>query len=360
MCTAEELPSACDDGPFGKGAGGQLRYRVTVGARDSETLWVAVMGSDKGPREARAELRAALRDPDRELAAKIRARERWGALTRLSLPGDRRLQQAVDWGKQNLLDLTRYSEDLQIRWLDQGREYTAPLGTVDSARWVGAGYPDYPWMFATDAEYTAFASVTMGQFEQIKDHMLDLREVSEILNNGSGIVTHEVISEGSNWFGQDSRNPTTGAYNFNTDETVKFPSAVALIWRWTGDDRFRRELYDFSVRGMRAVVDRLDEDDDGWPEGSGNVERGRHGRREARQLGVPDPRPLRPGRPGARRGRPQHARVGDRPRPPAAPAVRGRLVVPGLARRRRSTRTRSTTRRSAATTTSSRTSTGSA
>ena len=25
---------------------------------------------------------------------------------------------------------------------------------------------------------------------------------------------------------------------------------------------------------MRAVVDRLDEDDDGWPEGSGNVERG--------------------------------------------------------------------------------------
>ena len=274
VCTAEEMPSACDDGPYGKGAGGQLRYRVTVGARDSETLWIGVTGSDKGPREARAELRAALRDPDRALAAKIRERERYGALTRLSLPGDRRLQQAVDWGKQNLLDLTRYSEDLQIRWLDQGRQYPAPLGTVKSARWVGAGYPDYPWMFATDAEYTAFASVTMGQFEQIKDHMLDLREVSEILNNGSGIVTHEVISEGSNWFGHDSRNATTGAYNFNTDETVKFPSAVALIWRWTGDDRFRRELYDFSVRGMRAVVDRLDEDDDGWPEGSGNVERG--------------------------------------------------------------------------------------
>jgi hypothetical protein len=272
------MPSFCDDGPFGKGAGGQLRYRVTVGARDSETLWIAVMGSDQGPRDARGELRAALRDPDRELAAKVRARERWGSLTRLSLPGDRRLQAAVDWGKQNLLDLTRVSEDLQIRWLDQGNQYTAPLGTVERARWVGAGYPDYPWMFATDAEYTAFASVTMGQFEQIKDHMLDLREVSEILNDGSGIVTHEVISEGSNWFGQDSFviDPTTGdrRYNFNTDETVKFPSAVALIWRWTGDDRFRGELYDFSVRGMRAVVDRLDTDDDGWPEGSGNVERG--------------------------------------------------------------------------------------
>jgi hypothetical protein len=273
VCTAEEPPSACDDGPFGKGAGGQLRYRVTVGARDSETLWIAVTGSDKGPREAAAELRAALRHPARQLEAKIGARERWGAMTRLSLPGDRRLQQAVDWGKQNVLDLTRASEDLQIRWLDQGNEYTAPLGTVERARWVGAGFPDYPWMFATDGEYTAFASVAMGQFEPIKDHLVGLRDVSEILNDGSGIVTHEVISDGSNWFGEDSINPRNGAYNFNTDETVKFPSAVALVWRWTGDDRFRDELYDFSVRGMRAVVDRLDTDDDGWPEGSGNVER---------------------------------------------------------------------------------------
>ncbi len=123
-------------------------------------------------------------------------------------------QQAVDWGKQNVLDLTRSSEDLQIRWLDQGRQYSAPLGTVKRARWVGAGYPDYPWMFATDGEYTAFASVAMGQFEAIKDHLIGLRDVSEILNDGSGIVTHEVIPDGSNWFGQDSRNATTGARNF--------------------------------------------------------------------------------------------------------------------------------------------------
>jgi hypothetical protein len=274
VCTAEEPPSACDDGPFGKGAGGQLRYEVSVRAGRSETLWIAVMGSDKGRNDARRELRAALHDPAGELAAKIANRERWGARTRLSLPGDPRLQQAVDWGKQNVLDLTRYSEDLQVRWLDQGNQYTAPLGTVRRARWVGAGFPDYPWMFATDGEYTAFASVAMGQFEAIEDHLIGLRDVSEILNDGSGIVTHEVISEGGNWFGNDSRNPTSGAYNFNTDETVKFPSAVALVWRWTGDDRFRDELYDFSIRGMRAVVDRLDEDDDGWPEGSGNVERG--------------------------------------------------------------------------------------
>ena len=56
VCTAEEPPSACDDGPFGKGKGGQLRYAVTVPAGASRTLWVAVAGSDKGPAAARREL----------------------------------------------------------------------------------------------------------------------------------------------------------------------------------------------------------------------------------------------------------------------------------------------------------------
>jgi hypothetical protein len=277
VCTAQELPSACDDGPFGKGKGGQLRYEVTVPAGGSQTLWVAVAGSDKGLAPARAELAAALQDPDAELAAKMADRERWGAQTRLSLPGDPRLAQAVDWGKQNILDLTRTAQDLQIRWVNQGKQFPPPEGTVERARWVGAGFPDYPWMFATDGEYTAFASVAVGQFAQIKDHLRGLRDVSEILNDGSGVVTHEVVSEGTNWFGHDSRHvePTGEVkYDFNTDETVKFPSAVALIWRWTGDDAFRDEMYDFSKRNLRYVVDKLDDDGDGWPEGSGNVERG--------------------------------------------------------------------------------------
>jgi hypothetical protein len=68
------------------------------------------------------------------------------------------------------------------------------------------------------------------------------------------------------WFGQ---NADPG----NTDETTKFPSAVALIWRWTGDNGFRDEMYDFTKRNMRYVVRELDDDGDGWPEGLGNVER---------------------------------------------------------------------------------------
>jgi hypothetical protein len=272
VCQAQEPPSACDDGPFGRGEGGQLRYRVTVRGNSSKTLWIAVAGSDEGLGDARRELRAALRDPEDEFEDKVEDRERWGRWTQLSLPGDPRLKDAVDWGKQNILDLTRVAEDMEIRWTDQGKQFPPPDGTVRRARWVGAGFPDYPWMFATDGEYTAFASVAVGQFEPIEDHLIALRDISDILNDGSGVVAHEAVSDGSIWFGHDSRQ-ANGTYNFNTDELVKFPSAAALVWRWNGDNRFRDELYDFSKRTLRYTIERLDEDGDGWPEGSGNVER---------------------------------------------------------------------------------------
>src|SRR4029453_7149412 len=118
----------------------------------------------------------------------------------------------------------------------------------------------YPWIFGTDAEYTAFAAVSVGQFDAIKEHLRALRGISDILNNPSGVAPHEVVADGSIWFGHDSRhtNPDGSiAYDFNTDETVKFPSVVALLWRWTGDDRFRDELYDFAVRNLRYVVRNL-------------------------------------------------------------------------------------------------------
>ena len=62
-------------------------------------------------------------------------------------------------------------------------------------------------------------------------------------------------------------------YDFNTDEIVKFPGAVALIWRWTGDDAFRDEMLDFTRRNLEYVRTKLDDDGDGWPQGNGNVER---------------------------------------------------------------------------------------
>jgi hypothetical protein len=268
---ADPKPSACDDGPFGRGTGGQLTYTVSLPAHGSKTVWLAVAGSDNGLTSARQELGKVLKDPAKQFAAKTAARAQLAAHTTLSLPGDPLVQQAVDWGKQNLADLTLSAQNLQVRWTNQGKQFQAPLGTVPDATWIGAGYPDYPWIFGTDAEYTAFAAVSVGQFDAIESHMRALRDISDILNNRSGVVVHEAVSDGSIWYGHDSQ--TNGVNDFNTDETVKFPSTVAMIWRWTGDNKFRDDMYDFTKRNLHYVVNNLDADHDGWPEGSGNIER---------------------------------------------------------------------------------------
>ena len=278
-CAADQtpapMPSECDDGPFGRGTGGQLRYNVKVPGGGSTTVWIAVAGSENSVAEARGELAELIEDPAAQLAAKRAAREALGRWTKLELPGNQLLEDSIEWGKQNLADLTQTATDLEIRWTNEGKEWTFE-GAVPRITWVGAGFPDYPWLFAVDGEYTAHGSVTLGQFEPIKDHMRAIRDVSDVLNDRSGVVVHEVVADGSVWHGKGTYTPDAMGVlqpDFNTDEIVKFPGAVALIWRWTGDDGFRDEMLDFTRRNLEYVRTELDEDGDGWPEGNGNVER---------------------------------------------------------------------------------------
>jgi len=259
-------PARCDDSAAGKGAGGRLRYQLDIPRGGSETLWIAVAGSEAGRSAATSELDALLADPDAALASQKASREQVASRTRVDLPGDRLLEQGIEWSKQNLADSVQAADDLQVRFTDEGKQYPAPSGTVSHARFFGAGFPDYPWLFATDGEFTAFAAVAAGQFDPIADHLRALRDVSVLVNPDSGKVVHEVVTDGSVYYGADS---SAG----NTDETAKFPSALALAWRWGGDSGLRDQLYPFAVRGMHWVVDRMDADGDGWPEGLGNVER---------------------------------------------------------------------------------------
>jgi hypothetical protein len=139
ICQDQDVPDEkkakfCDDGPFGKGAGGQLRYSVRVAAGRTRTLWIAVAGSESGPAGARAELAKLLDDPGRTLARKIARRERLARWTQLSLPADPQLAEAVDWGKQNLRDATQSARGLRIRDVDEGKNYPSALGRVPRAR----------------------------------------------------------------------------------------------------------------------------------------------------------------------------------------------------------------------------------
>ena len=257
-------PTSCDDTAYGKGTGGQLRYRVSVPA-GTRTVWFSVAGSDKSLAEAQAQQRQALAAPASLLRAKVAARTAAATRTDVSLPGDPQLQASVAWSKQNLLDSRQVAKDLQLRVTNAGTRYPAPVGTLATADWTGAGWPDYPWIFGTDGEYTAYALVASGQFDAIEAHLRTVQQVSDIVNKRSGKVVHEVVPDGSVYFGANS-DPG------NTDETVKFPSTVALVWRWTGDNAFRDEMYDFTKRNLQYALTTLDTDGDGWPEGAGNVE----------------------------------------------------------------------------------------
>jgi hypothetical protein len=261
-----DTPKRCDDTGFGKGTGGRLSYDVKVPAGHRTTVWVAVAGSDHGTSEARAALGTALKDPAGLLARKIAARKAVAGNTVVDLPGDRLLQQSIEWSKQNLADSVQEARDLNLRVTKEGKEYPAPAGTLAKARWIGAGWPDYPWIFGTDGEFTSFAAISAGQFQAVEDHLRTLRDISDTVNDRSGKVVHEVVPDGSVYFGS---NDSAG----NTDETAKYPSAAALVWRWTGDKGFLNDVYDFTARNMHYVVDKLDADGDGWPEGLGNVER---------------------------------------------------------------------------------------
>jgi hypothetical protein len=262
---APPQPERCDDTEYGRGAGGQLAYKVRLQAGEVKTVWFGVGGSVSGPAQARAELRKALDNPAAALRAVVGSRERLNTLSDVSLPGNRLLEDSVRWSKQMLAASVQEVEDARLRETNAGRNYPPPTATLDYMRWLGAGWPDYTWLFGTDGEYTAFASVAAGQFGPIKDHLRALRDVSVAINGDGGKIVHEVTPDGAVYFGA---NADPG----NTDESSKYPSAVALVWRWTGDEAFLKDLYPASKAAMEFVAG-LDEDGDGWPGGLGNVER---------------------------------------------------------------------------------------
>jgi hypothetical protein len=267
ICPVSSQPDKfrCDDTAYGKGAGGELTYAVSVPAGSSRTVWFTVAGSDQGPADAQAQFQAASADPAGELTAKIAARQLVDSRSQVSLPGDPALAESVTWSKQDLADLTQQADNLQIRDTEQGTLYPPPLAAVPSIRFEGAGFPDYPWMFATDQEYAIFALLAAGQFATAEDGLRSLAQVSIIANHDSGKVVHETVTDGSVYFGL---NDEPG----DIDETAKFPDAVAMVWRWTGDNGFRDQMYGFVKKTMQYMLGLVNGDDDLWPDGSGNVE----------------------------------------------------------------------------------------
>jgi glycogen debranching enzyme len=251
-------------GPTQKRATGQLSWQVTIAPGSTVNIWFAVAGTHTNKSEAYSALVFGLADPQRLLDQKIQSRLSVLAQSNAQIP-DPAIQAAFDWAKFNLADMRRIVTDAQIRDTMEGTVYPAPLASFPFLSGFGAGYPDYPWFFGTDGAFTTYGLTATGQWEAAADHLRTLREVSIAVNKKTGKLLHEIVTDGSIYFG-------TVAQPGDVQETAQFASAVATLWRWSGDNAFLNENYDFINAGLHYITSALDLNHDGWPEGAGIVE----------------------------------------------------------------------------------------
>lgn len=267
--SANFVGAFCADAPpQSKQALGQLTWQVTIMPGNELMFWFTIAGSHTGRSDAYLASSAALREPEALLRRKIAERELLLARSKAEIP-NATLQAAFDWAKLNLADMRCVATDAQIRdarnGTMQGVVYPPPLATFARLSGFAAGYPDYPWYFGTDGAYTVFPLVAAGQFQAARDHLRLLRELSRKVNGSSGKVLHEIVTDGSVYYGTNSQPG-------DANETAEFTTAVATLWRWTGDNAVRDDNYQFIVDGLHHLAGEMDVNEDGWPEGEGMVE----------------------------------------------------------------------------------------
>ena len=192
VCAADDStspPSACDDGPYGKGAGGQLRYRVTVGARDRRD------GLDRRRRLGQGCRGGAPRTRRRA------ARPRWPARAegRLARAGSaRRCASSISpvtascrrpsTGASRTSPTSRRPRPTcKIRFVDQGKQYPPPVTTLRERHLRRRRLSGLPVAVRHRRRvHRRSRRSRVGQFEAIKEHLIALRDISDALNARSG------------------------------------------------------------------------------------------------------------------------------------------------------------------------------
>ena len=123
-----------------------------------------------------------LASPDELLRAKISGRQQVLSQAQIQVP-DADIQAAFDWGKLNLADMQRTVRDVMVRDTMEGTVYPTPLvPSFPVLSGFGAGYPDYPWFFGTDGAYSTFSLSAIGQWQEAKNHIDTIRQVSQLVN----------------------------------------------------------------------------------------------------------------------------------------------------------------------------------
>ena len=248
-------------------------------AHGAQTLWIARRRLRPGHRRrARGARRRARRPRRRARRQDRRARAARRATRSSTCRATGGCRRASTGASRTSPTSRRRATNLKIRFVDQGKAYPPPVGTVPQRDARSA-----PATRTTRGSSPPTASTRRSRAVARRPVRGDqgpparaARRLATIVNGRSGKVAHEIVTDGSVYFGAQHR---PGQHR----RDGKFPSAVALVWRWTGDDRFRDDLYDFSVaqpalrrRAARRRRRRL-------ARGPRQRRAHRHGRGEARQ-----------------------------------------------------------------------------
>ena len=337
---ADPKPSECDDGPFGRGTGGELTYTLTLPANGSQTVWLAVAGSDQGLAAARTGARRRAPGPGRTSSPRRSIHvSSLAEHTQLSLPGDPLVEAARRVGQAeprrphpdrrepaDPLDEPGQAVPVAFGHRLQGHAGSAPASPT--TRGSSARTPSTPRSRAWRSGNSSRSRTTCARCGTSPRYSIPAPVWSctrrwPTVRSGSA-RTHAA--------------PIPTARSATTSTPTRRSSSRAPS-RWSGaglaTTRFRDEMY--AVRQAQPAVRRRQPRRRPRRLARGSRQRGARGdgRGEARQHRLLHPRTLRPGRHGAVQGRRAHVRVGEQPLAQPAPAVRLDLVVPVRAAVRR-------------------------
>ena len=251
-CAAEPAPhaSGCDDGPFGKGTGGQLRYSVDVPAHGSRPCGSPSAGSENCPAEARREFADALTRPGRPARREEAPRRALARLDQVSPPG-RPAAAGLDRLGQAEPRRPHAGREGRRHPLDRPGQGVPPPRAPSAARAGSApASPTTRGCSPSTASTPRSRPSRSASSARSRTTCARCATSPTSLNDRSGKVAHEVVADGSVW--STAPHQSDAPADFNTDEMVKFPSAVALIWRWTGDDALPRRDVRLPVRDLRT------------------------------------------------------------------------------------------------------------
>lgn len=233
---AANVPTPIETIGLGKSA--SSTHRLSIKPNERVTVVFVVTGSHKSIESAIASYEDISKNQDRLLREKQAYYASIINRTQLQIP-DKKLQQAVNWGKVN------------TEWL------VSDMPTI--GRFLGAGAIEYPWLFGCDNSYALQGVVALGDQELAKSTFRTIKNVSQ-KTNGNGRIIHEMSSNG--FVGNKG----------NTQETAQFAVAVWKVFEWTGDVSFLREMYPYNKLGINWLLTEQDKNGNMFPEGYGIME----------------------------------------------------------------------------------------